>query len=126
MSILDASAILALLRKEPGHQTVADIVATGASVGTTDLAEVATRLMARSGSAEETRSIINELPLQIFDVTRDLAVEAGVMFTVTKRFGLSLGDRLCLALARREKQPAITADRSWAEAGPLVAGSPCG
>jgi ribonuclease VapC len=42
------------------------------------------------------------------------------MFTVTKPFGLSLGDRLCLALPRREKQPAVTTDRSWAEAGPLV------
>jgi ribonuclease VapC len=120
MSILDASAIIALLEGEPGHRTVADIVAEGASVGAVNLAEVATRLIRRSGSAEEARSIIDELPLQIFDVTRELAVEAGVMFTVTKRFGLSLGDRLCLALARREKQPAITADRSWAEAGPLL------
>lgn len=120
MSILDASAIIALLEKEPGHQTVADIVAAGASVGAANLAEVAARLMVRSSSAEETRSIIYELPLEVFDVTRDLAVEAGVMFAVTKRFGLSLGDRLCLALARREKRPAITADRSWAEAAPLV------
>lgn len=120
MSILDASAIIALLEGEPGHRTVAEIVAEGASVGAVNLAEAATRLMRRSGSAENTRSIIDELPLQVFDVTRDLAVEAGVMFPVTKRFGLSLGDRLCLALARREKQPAITADRSWVEAAPLV------
>ena len=120
MSILDASAIIALLEGEPGHRTVADIVAEGASIGAVNLAEVATRVMRLSGSAEEIRSIIDELPLQIFDVTRDLAVEAGVMSTVTKRFGLSLGDRLCLALASREKQPAITADRSWTEAGPLV------
>ena len=27
--------------------------------------------------------------------------------------GLSLGDRLCLALAERLDQPALTADRSW-------------
>lgn len=118
MSILDASAIIALLEREQGHETVADIVAEGASVSTANLAEVATRLIARSGSAEETTSIIDALPLQVFDITHDLALDAGLIFTVTKPFGLSLGDRLCLALARREKQPAVTADCAWADAAP--------
>jgi ribonuclease VapC len=35
----------------------------------------------------------------------------------TKRFGLSLGDRSCLALAMKTKATAITADKSWAKVG---------
>jgi PIN domain nuclease of toxin-antitoxin system len=33
---------------------------------------------------------------------------------------LSLGDRICLALAAWERLPAITTDRTWAQAAPVV------
>ncbi len=46
-------------------------------------------------------------------VDEDLAVQAALMAAVTKPFGLSMGDRICLALARRTGLPALTADRSW-------------
>jgi ribonuclease VapC len=42
------------------------------------------------------------------------------MIGETREFGLSLGDRCCLALAAREKVPAITADAAWLQAAPLV------
>jgi PIN domain nuclease of toxin-antitoxin system len=48
-------------------------------------------------------------------VDDELALEAALMTTHTRSAGLSLGDRLCLALARRKAVPALTADRSWAE-----------
>ena len=32
----------------------------------------------------------------------------------TRKLGLSLGDRACLALAKRLRVPAYTADRAWA------------
>jgi PIN domain nuclease of toxin-antitoxin system len=35
------------------------------------------------------------------------------MASVTSPLGLSLGDRICLALARRTGLPALTADQSW-------------
>ena len=41
------------------------------------------------------------------------ALEAGWLRTVTRAAGLSLGDRACLALARREALPVVTADRAW-------------
>ena len=37
------------------------------------------------------------------------------MRTLTDRIGLSLGDRFCLALARRTGLAALTADRAWSE-----------
>jgi PIN domain nuclease of toxin-antitoxin system len=44
MSVLDASALLALLFKEPGHERVA-VAADGALASTVNLAEVLTRFV---------------------------------------------------------------------------------
>ena len=42
-----------------------------------------------------------------------LAQRTGELQPLCRRFGLSLGDRACLALAEREGAPVLTADRSW-------------
>jgi ribonuclease VapC len=60
------------------------------------------------------------LPVTRFDVDADLALRAGAMVLVTRPFRLSLGDRPCLALATREKVPALTADTAWSAVAPLV------
>jgi PIN domain nuclease of toxin-antitoxin system len=49
------------------------------------------------------------------DFDRELAVGAAALLRPTSRFGLSLGDRACLALARLRDLPAVTADRAWAK-----------
>jgi ribonuclease VapC len=43
----------------------------------------------------------------------DLARSSGALIAVTRRAGLSFGDRVCLALAKREVLPAATADTAW-------------
>ena len=43
------------------------------------------------------------------------ALSAAALLPQTRRLGLSLGDRACLALARTRGKPAVTADRAWAE-----------
>jgi ribonuclease VapC len=60
------------------------------------------------------------LPVTRFDVDADLALRAGAMVLMTRPFGLSLGDRLCLALATHEKVPVLTADTAWSAVAPLV------
>lgn len=120
MSVLDASAIIALLKNEAGHEQVTEVIERGASVCTANLAEVVTVLIRDKLSRERIETVLDELPIATFDVTRDLAMEAGFYFALTHPYGLSLADRLCLALAARERQPAITADRSWAEAGKRI------
>jgi PIN domain nuclease of toxin-antitoxin system len=42
------------------------------------------------------------------------AIEVGRLRPPTREAGLSLGDRACLALARRLGVPAYTADATWA------------
>lgn len=120
MSILDSSAIIAFLRNEAGHERIKDALIAGAAVSAANLAEVATVLVRDNASEEEARSILEDLPVSVLDVTNDIAIEAGLMFARTRRFGLSLGDRICLATSLREARAVLTADRVWSQVGPLV------
>jgi PIN domain nuclease of toxin-antitoxin system len=44
-----------------------------------------------------------------------MGIAAGQLRELTRRRGLSLGDRACLALAIRENAIAVTADRDWGD-----------
>ena len=119
-AILDASAILALLLKEDGHERVTDALIAGAGVCTVNLAEVAARCARVGMPPDDLRQFTRLMPVTWIKPDLDLAYRAGEMVAITGQFGLSLGDRFCLALAEREKIPAFTADREWLKAGPLL------
>jgi len=55
------------------------------------------------------RNLVARLPVELVDGDADLALRAADMAPLTKPFGLSLGDRFCLALAARSGVPAFTA-----------------
>ncbi|MBV8867903.1 MAG: PIN domain-containing protein [Acetobacteraceae bacterium] len=120
MSILDSSAIIALLRKERGHELVAEAIVAGAGVCAANMAEAATAMVRYGVPSNEVETILMDLPVSVFDVNRELALQAGLLYSATKSFGLSLGDRLCLALALREGREALTSDRMWTDAGLLL------
>jgi PIN domain nuclease of toxin-antitoxin system len=117
--ILDASAVLAFLLREPGAERVMDVLMTEPQMTTLNFAEVATKYVLRGAAAQGER-LRGELPVVFVPVDEDLALRAALMATVTKPFGLSLADRVCLALGARTGLPVLTADRAWSEvAGPL-------
>lgn len=60
---------------------------------------------------------MDSLALRVVDFDTELAYATGLLRNVTRDAGLSLGDRACLALARRIGAEAITADRRWANLG---------
>lgn len=98
--VIDASALLALLRKERGGDTVADVLAD-AAMSTVNLSEVVAHY-ARSGSGErDIHSLLDTLEFERIPFDDDLAYAAGMLIPLTRSAGLSLGDRACLALARR-------------------------
>lgn len=110
--VLDASAALAVLNDETGASEVRRFL-PGAIISTVNAAEVSTKLIDAGTEARKTTEFIQRLGLRVMPF-----VEADVEATArlrqnTKKAGLSLGDRACLALARRLKMPAITADRQW-------------
>jgi PIN domain nuclease of toxin-antitoxin system len=112
MIVLDASAVLALLFREPGHEQVAEVL-DQACLSTVNAAEVLERL-ARGGShLDDARRMLEHAPWETVDFDLDQAAEAARLAPVTRGLGLSLGDRACLALARRRGVPVLTADRAW-------------
>ncbi len=84
----------------------------GSRMSTVNFAEVVTKYVLRGAAAQGER-LRNELPVVFVPVDEDLALQAALMASVTSPLGLSLGDRICLALARRTGLPALTADQSW-------------
>lgn len=113
-AVLDASAVIALLKGERGGMKVAGVVAE-AAIGVFNHAEVVSHFVHLGAPLEEIRAMLGALPLNVIAADEALAWEAGALRAVTAKAGLSLGDRFCLALAKREGVPAYTADRAWKE-----------
>ena len=110
--VLDASALLALFHREPGWDSVAASL-EGVAISAVNLAEVATRMLERGLLNERVREDLAALRLEIAPFDETLAFEAAGLRSATKHAGLSLGDRACLATAKRLGVRAITADRQW-------------
>ena len=110
--VLDASAILALLKGERGASKVAGVIAD-ASVCAINQAEVISHFVHLGAPIEEVRTMLGALPYLVVPADDALAWEAGGLRSVTASAGLSLGDRFCLALAKRLGVAAYTADKAW-------------
>lgn len=119
--ILDASAVLALVKREPGYEQVAELFAsTTCLVSAVNWSEVLAKL-AESGQPEAAvLAAARALGPTIVPFDARQAELCGLLRQLTRPLGLSLGGRACLALARQQGAAAITADRPWlALAAPL-------
>jgi len=110
--VLDASALLPFVNGEPGADKVAAVLGE-AMISAVNLAEVAAKLTLRGAAADRALGELTEAELEVVDFDRALALSTGALVAVTRDRGLSLGDRACLALARRENAAALTADSAW-------------
>jgi len=112
MIVLDASALLAFLFREPGGDRVAAVI-EDACISAVNLSEVLGRF-ARDG--HEPDAVFDRLAatsLEIAPFGPEDALIAASLEPITRPLGLSLGDRACLALAQSRKAVALTADRTW-------------
>ena len=112
-AVLDSSAVLAVMNAEPGADAVIAVMADS-MVSTVNIAEVIAKLVERGTTLNHARSSLRSFDLAIVDFDLPLAESAGELRRHTKKAGLSIGDRACLALALREAAPALTTDRAWA------------
>ncbi|MES3093681.1 type II toxin-antitoxin system VapC family toxin [Sphingomonas aerolata] len=107
--VLDASAILALLKGERGASKVAGVIAD-ASMCAINQAEVISHFVYLGAPLEDVRAMLAALPYTVIAADDALAWDAGNLRAAA---GLSLGDRFCLALGKRLNAPVYTADRAW-------------
>lgn len=115
-AVLDASAVLAYLQREPGYEQVRDALAAGAAISAVNLAEVYARVVATGRPLDAVATRLLALGLRPEPFIEEDARTSASLYPETQPLGLSLGDRACLALARRLGWPALTADRTWADA----------
>ncbi len=115
-SVLDASALLAYLHQEPGWEEVHAVVGESC-IGAVNWCEVAQKVKRKGLVVEKARSLLDELGRVITPFSVEQAELAAHLWEKTRRQGLSLADRACLALAMERKAPVLTADRAWAELG---------
>jgi ribonuclease VapC len=110
--VLDASAVIALLRGEAGALQVSAAIGT-AVMSAVNVQEVYAHLLDGGASPEAARQIVDALRLDIRPHDQAAAWQAAGLSPATPRAGP--GDRSCMALAIAEGVPALTADRAWAE-----------
>jgi PIN domain nuclease of toxin-antitoxin system len=113
--VLDASAILAYLQEERGAENLTKEILDHAVVSTVNLAEVQSKLVKKGHDPEEAWEEIISLVKGEEPFTSDQARIAGDLITTTEKYGLSLGDRSCLALAIALKAPVYTTEQAWRE-----------
>jgi PIN domain nuclease of toxin-antitoxin system len=110
--VVDASAIIASIRDEPGGRQAASR-ARGARVSAVNYSEVIAWLAERGSTVEDAEAVIGafDLTVERFDQARAMA--AGVLAAKTRGRNISFGDRACLALALELGMPVMTGDRAW-------------
>ena len=111
--VLDASVLLALINEEAGSQHISPHLLAEAVVSTVSLAEVQGKLVSSGWNPEEAWEDATSGVSEIIPFRTEHAKTAGSLIAATRGFGLSLGDRACLALALSLNAPLYTADRSW-------------
>jgi len=120
-SVLDASALMALIHGENGQGVVAAALAGRSAISIVNWAEVLSKVAAEGGDPVALEVDLRErgfigMALSIEGMTEADCVEVARLRPLTARQGLSLADRVCLVLAARLDVPALTTDRAWADA----------
>ena len=113
--VLDASAVLAILLKEPG----ADIVRPhlpGAMISSVNVAEVINRRLKNGESLERNAQIIASLQMRVVDFDFEQAVMSASFKPYARIANLSLADRACLTLGLLRNVPVLTAEHNWTTA----------
>lgn len=114
--VLDTSALLAYVKGETGAELVASLIGD-AAISAVNFAEAISKLVEKGATLELARTALGVANVEVVDFDRALAEQTGALIAKTKSKGLSLGDRACLALAARERVPALTGDRAWSKLG---------
>jgi ribonuclease VapC len=112
--VMDASAIMAMLLMEVGSDKVASVLDHGV-LSAVNLAEAVAKLNQKGLPLSEANRMVRALQLEVMAFDAKQALASAALLSPTTPFGLSLGDRACLALAQRLNLPVMTADRIWAK-----------
>jgi ribonuclease VapC len=110
--VLDASALLAFLRNEPGAEKVAEVL-DRCCISAVNLAETLGKMVEYGKPLEATAYQIERLRIPVIPFDAEQARVVASFWKGTRSVGLSLGDRACLSLAHSRNMPALTTENDW-------------
>jgi ribonuclease VapC len=111
--VFDASAMLALIQGEQGADKLTDEILNRAVASAVNLAEVQSKLVKASNDPDRAWSAALSAISNVEPYTSEQARIAGSLIATTEKYGLSLGDRSCLALAIMLKASVYTTEQTW-------------
>lgn len=112
--VLDASSLLASAFGEPGGEAVRSVI-SGAWISSANWSEFYQKVLQRGVPTKGMRSELEGAGLRIVPVTAEHAEAAAELWAWGRPLGLSLADRLCLALALGQPSRVFTADLVWTQ-----------
>jgi len=115
VSVIDASALLSYLQGETGADVVEERLVAGAVCGAANWSEVAQKVLGADRDWDVARALLLSYGLGVEPVTREDGEWAARRWR--RGEGLSLADRLCLALGVRLDVGVWTADGTWGTDG---------
>ena len=88
-SVLDASAVLAVILGEPGSARFNQAITDGAFISSVNVTEVVTRQINLGTSDADARANVEELEIEVVPFDEELAYRAGLLRTATRSAGLA-------------------------------------
>jgi len=110
--VIDTSAVFIDLQDESGADDARKWL-RDAVISSVNLHEIVAKATEKGASPEQVKTLIAKLHLTVHPHGEEDALEAGLLRKATRTKGLGLGDRACLALARKLNLPAVTANKAW-------------
>jgi len=102
-----------LFAKEPGYESVRQNL-KHAIISSVNIAEVYKYCIAVQNLTEDDcRNLIKLSGIKIIDFCEEQALITAKIIKQTKEYGLSLGDKGCIALAMFKNYPVLTCDKIW-------------
>lgn len=111
--VFDASVILAIVNSEAGSEKITPKVLASAVASSVNLAEVQSKLVRDGANPTHAWEVATSGVGEVVPFTVEQARTAGDLIATTAPFGLSLGDRACIALALDLKSAVYTTDKTW-------------
>ena len=116
MIVLDASALLAFLRREVGHDIV-NAQLGQACISAINFAEVLARMSTSGIAPRDLRVQLDSTGLRVIDFDIAQSVVVAEIRDQMRSAGIGIADCCCLGLGLHLALPILTADRAWTTLG---------
>lgn len=111
--VFDSSALIMLFAKELGYEKIKQNIkhATMSSVNVAEVYKYCIEV--QKLGLDDCQNLIKLCGIKIIDFCDQQALISASIINHTKQYGLSLGDRACIALATLKNYPILTCDKIW-------------